>query len=376
MQALAFNDVLPWDGQRTPVVQENGRAFLRLREKGAREVSLLYAEKEYRFHQTGEAGEWELELPFHEGISYVQLLVDGREVLSPLLPIVYGYSRPYNCVELRTENDSYYQLRDVPHGTLRREYFFSQVTEEWESCVIYTPPGYEEHPEIVYPVLYLQHGHGENETGWTAAGRANLILDNLIAAGEAVPFVIVMNNGMVQKRVTDEAGRTSHMVDHLLLEPMLLRDVIPFVEGRYHAGRSKDKRGMAGLSMGSMQTSMIVMRHPELFSEVGIFSGFLQDWISGSELDMSGHAENKNAHLAAMKDSERFNHYFHTLFRSIGDKDPFMEFFLEDDRLCEENQIQCTRMIYHGAHDWNVWRECFRDFAKRIFRQSDTAQAN
>ena len=360
---VAFNEVLPWDGQCTPVFQKDGRNILRLCYPAAHRVELLFADQRYVFSPS-DGGSWELELPFHTGINYVQLFVDDIPVLSPLLPIMYGYSRPYNCIEIRTEGDEFYQLRDVPHGCVRQEYFFSSVTGEWERCFVYTPPGYEEHPEKVYPVLYLQHGHGENETGWTAAGRAHLILDNLLSAGRAVPFLIVMNNGMVQKKVTHADGRAEHIVDHLLLEPMLIKDVIPAIEARYHAGRSRERRGMAGLSMGSIQTAMTVMNHPKMFSEAGIFSGFLHDWISGSQLDMSGHEPNINTHLQLMANPE-FPGLFRTFFRGIGDEDPFLEHFLADDSLCST----CTRKIYHGTHDWNVWRQCFYDFAQMIFQQ-------
>ena len=248
MQYLAFNPVLPYGENPEPVVYENGKPVLRLYEKGAQRVTLTVAEKEYPFAKSSEQEDvFTLQLPFATGINYVQIAVDGREVLTPLLPIGYGYSRPYNYIELRTPDDDWYQLRDVPHGCVHVEHFFSKVTGEWERCTIYTPPSFDEHPEKTYPVLYLQHGHGENETGWIATGRANLILDNLIAAGKAVPFVMVMNNGMVQKK--NDAAPCGHVVDHLLFEPMLLQDVIPFVESKYHCGGKKALRGMAGLGI-------------------------------------------------------------------------------------------------------------------------------
>ena len=185
-----------------------------------------------------------------------------------------------------------------------------------------------------------------------------------------MPFVVVMNNGMVQKKVTLADGTETHVVDHLLFEPMLLADVIPFIESKYHVGKDKENRGMAGLSMGSMQTSMVTMNHPELFSEVGVFSGFLKDWISSSELDMSQHAPNENKHLACMDDAEKFHGYFHTFFRAMGQDDPFWEHFVADDALCEEKGIRCTRKVYNGTHDWNVWRMCIYDFAQLIFKNT------
>ncbi len=361
--ALCFNEVLPYDKRPNPIEYRDGAWYLRLYEKGASSVQILHDEISFELENVGD-DIWEIKLPFDSAINYVQVVVDGRETLEALLPITYGYSRPYNYVELPIGNTSFYELRDVEQGSVRREYFFSKVTGEWESCLIYTPAEYDREPEKVFPVLYLQHGHGENEVGWTYSGKVNLIMDSLIADKKAVPFVIVMSNGMVQKKLEDG----SRMVDHLLFEPMLLTDIIPFVESRYHVGGCKEKRGMAGLSMGSMQTSMTVMNHPDMFSEVGIFSGFLRDWISGSELDMSCHELSKDEHLKAMDDAETFNSYFRTFFRGMGESDPFFEHFTSDDELCERKGISCARRIYKGAHDWNVWRSSIYDFARMIFK--------
>ncbi len=362
--ALCFNDVLAYDKRPDPIVMRDGKYFLRLLEKGAGTVQMLFAEKLYDFKET-EEGIWELELPFTTAFNCVQIRVDGRDTLSALLPICYGYSRPYNYVELTAQDDDFYALKDVPHGSVRREYFFSGVTGEWESCLVYTPAEYDEDPHKTYPVLYLQHGHGENEVGWIYSGKANFIMDNLIAEGKAVPFVIVMNNGMVQKKTSE--GK--HVVDHLLFEYMLIEDVIPFIESRYHAGGCREKRGMAGLSMGSIQTSITALRHPEMFTEVGIFSGFLRDWISGSELDMSSHEPSRDEHLVAFDDAAAFNGYFRNFFRAMGDEDPFFDHFLSDDRLCSDKGIHFQRKVYKGTHDWNVWRMCICDFAQMIFKK-------
>ena len=229
--------------------------------------------------------------------------------------------------------------------------------------MIYTPPCSEQAPEEIFPVLYLQHGHGENECGWSAAGRVPFILDNLIAAGKCTPFAVVMNNGMVQKKAGD-----NRIVDFTLFDRYLTEDIIPFAERRYRVGRSKEKRAMAGLSMGSLQTSMAGFRHPELFSALGIFSGFLYDWIQGSEIDMVERGAGDNSHLAFLEDREKVAKSFRIFFRAIGDKDPFLEYFKEDDVRCEKSGIRQERRIYEGIHDWNVWRQCIRDFAQLIFR--------
>lgn len=401
-QALAFDRVLPWEGQVPACeIRPDGRAFLRLAAPEARTVAVVISDEEYPCTRR-EDGVWEMELPFQTGHHYVQLKLDGAEVLTPLLPISYGYSRPYNYVELpatayagekrkdshirkaeyaesgssdsstdpraegcpEVSGDDFWHIKDVPHGSVRREYFYSSVTEEWESCIVYTPADYEKQPDKTFPVLYLQHGHGENETSWTTAGKVQFILDNLFAEKKAVPFAVVMCNGMVQT-VTKDGRR---IVDFMLLEKQLLTDVIPFVEQKLRIGGSKERRAMAGLSMGSLQTSIIGFNHPEYFSALGIFSGFVTDMMQGTELDMVDRGPGSNEHLRILEDADAFARTFPVYFRAIGDEDPYRHFFDADDKMLEEHGITHTRRIYHGIHDWNVWRQCIRDFAQLIFR--------
>lgn len=365
-QALSFCPVLPPQEQPQALdFDGDGKPWLHIRADGARSVALRVYGKEYPFTK-GADGLWHMEYPLRDGYTYVQLLLDGAEVLTPYLPINYGYSRPYNCVIL-DEQDDFYRLKEVPHGVVRREYYLSSVTGEWESCLIYTPPGYEEDPERTYPVLYLQHGHGENEVGWVNAGKLNFILDNLVAAKEAVPFVVVMNNGMVQT-VTEEGRR---VVDHTLFSNLLIKDVIPFVEQKYRIKGERTSRAMAGLSMGSMQTSAITFTHPELFAYVGLFSGFLRDFIQGGEMDMLKREPSANAHLRALDDAKKFEENFRVFFRGIGEKDEFFPLFEEDDAILQKKRIPCTRKVYKGAHEWNVWRKCIRDFACMLFQEKN-----
>lgn len=363
-QALSFGPVIPpKEEPETLTYDEEGMPWIHIRADGADRVALRIYEEEYPFVK-GTDGIWHLLYPRRDGIVYAQLLIDGMEVLTPYLPICYGYSRPYNCVILE-EKDDFYALKDVPHGAVRREYYPSSVTGEWESCIVYTPPGYDENPEKSYPVLYLQHGHGENETGWSTSGKVNFILDNLVAEGKARPFVVVMNNGMVQIK----GGNGKRVVDHTLFPELLIRDVIPWAEGRFRIGRDKRERAMAGLSMGSIHTAVTTFTYPEYFGYVGIFSGFLHDFIQGHEqMDMIPRGPSQNQHLKILDNAEKFGNDFRVFFRCMGREDPFIDHFTEDDCLLKEKGISCTRKIYEGAHDWNVWRRCIRDFAQMIFK--------
>lgn len=362
-QILAFDRVLPFEGQvEALALKEDGSYYLRFCAPDAKTVEVIIDEIKYPCVKS-EEGIWEMAYPSRKGIQYVQLLVDGTEFLTPMLPITYGYSRPYNYVALDKPEESFYRIKDVPHGSVRREYFFSEVTGEWESCMVYTPYIYEKETEREFPVLYLQHGHGENEIGWTNSGKVHFILDNLIAEGKAVPFVVVMCNGMVQ--TVKDGGR---FVDFHLLEKQLFQDVMPFVEQKFRVGKTKEMRAMAGLSMGSLQTSIIGFTHPESFSALGIFSGFIRDIITGGELDMSGGMPSENAHLAFLEDKEEFARQYPVCFRAMGTEDPFWEHFAQDDVMLKEKEIPHIRKEYPGAHDWNVWRMCIYDFAQMIFK--------
>ena len=362
-QKLGFDRVLPWEGQVSALVKEGERYFLQIKAPEAKKVSFSMNEKEFPCTRNKD-GIWRMEYTLRSGIQYVQLKIDDAEIITPLLPITYGYSRPYNYVALEVENEDFYQIKDVPHGSVRREYFFSEVTREWESCMVYTPYCYEEERMKAYPVLYLQHGHGENEIGWTALGKVNFILDNLIAEKKAVPMVVVMSNGMVQ--TVNEKGK--RIVNYKLLEKQLLKDVIPYIEKKFCVGKTKEMRAMAGLSMGSLQTSITGFMHPEYFNSLGIFSGFVTDIIQGSPLDQAHTEKSKNEHLQILEDAEKFNQTFDVYFRAMGDMDPFWESFAHDDEMLQEKGIQQIRKLYPGAHDWNVWRMCIRDFAQLIFK--------
>ena len=357
MEEIILQRKLEALGQNGTLIRKDGKTFLQLDCENAKEPSMKWGEKLYPFTKTGK--KWILELPFSTAVNYVQICVDGQEVLSPELPIAHGYGRPYNYIELPDE-DGLFELQDVPHGTLTQEFYKSQISDNWEKLIIYLPPCV---PSAGLPVLYLQHGFGESEISWSTTGKVNILMDNLIAAGKIKPFAIVMGNGMVKQRIDGELK-----LNRALYGQMLVEEILPMIEKKYQFGGSKEKRGMAGLSMGSVQTTRTICEHPELFSEVGLFSGFLRHRIVGDE-EHDGIISKacEQSYLNAM-DDVAFNTYFHTFFRCIGDEDWFLPRFLEEDEIIQTKGVREIRRIYHGGHDWNVWRPCFADFAQMIFR--------
>lgn len=287
------------------------------------------------------------------GLLAVIVIVDGNEVLSPALPIGYGYNRPVNLVEV-PENDNVITPRSCPHGSVVMDFFESEVSGKLERIYVYLPPDYMMSDKC-YPVLYLQHGHGENETTWVTQGRMNFIADNLIGEGKAVPSIVVMCNGMMT--FEEEGGVRLGYAESF--SRMLTEEVIPYIDQRYRTLPDAGHRAMAGLSMGSIQTSIISLNHPELFSYIWLFSGFVQDPLTG----YTGHLSSEK--LRNYKD--RFKVYF----RGIGDKDIFFRFFLSDDELLERQAISSDRRIYEGGHEWRVWQHCFHDFYQLLFTDHD-----
>lgn len=352
MQAVSYNRV-PYKGtlsmpeEPNPLIEtDEGQVFTVQAQPGAK-VEVTIGEKTYPLQE--QEGNYSCRLNLPDGFHYFHLRVNGASVLTPLLPIGFGFGRPCNFLEIGSLPE-FCQCLDVKHGTVRHAYYPSKVTGETETCLIYTPPGYESGQER-YPVLYLQHGGGENETGWVWQGKINFILDNLIAVKQAVPMIVVMNCGAVPD--SDGTFRLESLSERLISE------CIPFVEKHFRVQTSRESRAMAGLSMGSMQTSITTFRHLEQFSWIGLFSGFMHT-VAGL---------GNNDHLSVFDEGPKtFNKSVHLLFRAMGDSDPFLKEFQQDDRFCEKKGIVCKRAIYHGGHDWNVWRQAARDFLTYIFQ--------
>lgn len=363
---IQFDPLLPRpaagpDGQGMEIpcgacVLPDGRVQLCMYAPNAQEVRVKFSSPGFIVPlQRGERGLWTAvtETPT-AGMLTTEFFVDGNSVLNPMAPIGFADNNPVNYVNVPEEEFDFYQCKDVPHGSVSHEFFRSSVTGRTETCLVYLPAEYAAHPEKAYPVLYLQHGYGENETCWTMQGHVNFILDNEIAAGTAVPMIVVMCNGMLQ--LPGDGGRSWRHADPACMEDFLLHDVIPFVERRFRCLTDRDHRAMAGLSMGSFQTCWTTFRHLDLFSYAGLFSGFMRSPRTG-----------EGAHLGVLDDAGAFHRALKVFFRAMGDKDPFFDAFRQDSEICREKNIHCIEKIYDGYHLWKVWRECVRDFLPLLF---------
>lgn len=337
------------DGDQGAEVLPDGRVHFRIIAPDAKSVAIDRFGTVFPLTAAGD-GAWEGVFDMGRGFLYFFLKVDGADVLCPYFPIGYGCCRPMNFVDVPVDDMAGWDdLEGIPHGAVARHYFPSSVTGKHEICLVYTPPAYD--PAKKYPVLYLQHGYGENETGWVYQGHVGRIADQLLATGQMKEILIVMGNGMVRK---DGSG------DRTLFPRVLVEDLIPFIESRYPVLTDKWSRAMAGLSMGSYQTSLVTLTHPDMFGYAGLFSGFLRSPQPMKEPE---------PHLALLDRPERFNEAFRLFYRAMGTEDQFYGSFDGDDRFLEGKGLNMIRETFPGGHDWTVWRRCIRSFLPRLFAE-------
>ena len=228
----------------------------------------------------GADGTWSVTTPPSvPGFHYYWFVLNGVAVNDPASETYFGYGKETSGIEVPETGADFYAIKNVPHGEVRAKWYLSKTTGEWRRAFVYTPPGYDEHPTTRYPVLILQHGSGEDETGWTRQGRAQFILDNLIAAAKARPMIVVMDCGYAQRAgKSSPLGGSSAWLQNLRVaftafEDVVVHDLIPTIDASYRTIPDREHRAMAGLSMGGMQTLFIALQHLDMFAYIGSLSG-------------------------------------------------------------------------------------------------------
>lgn len=256
-------------GRAYPQVNSEGRVRAQISAPDAKYVQLDIGGKKYDMVKDTN-GVWTGEsAPQDVGFHYYQLNIDGASVPDPGSLFFFGACRYGSGIEVPSNDEDIFAKKDVPHGHVDVIFFPSKSTNSSPRAFVYTPPGYDKETSKRYPVLYLQHGYCENETSWPEQGRANLIMDNLIAEGKAKPFIIVMTYGMTNEikfgglRDFDIKPFQTVMVDEL----------IPYIDANFRTLANQENRAMAGLSMGGFETRLITLNKPEVFSYYGLFSG-------------------------------------------------------------------------------------------------------
>jgi enterochelin esterase family protein len=347
--------------------------------------------------QKGPDGVWSVTTPpLVVGFHYYSLEINGAVVADPSTMTFFGSGWQNSAIEVPAPDREFYSPRDVPHGRVSQQWYFSKVTGQWRRAFVYTPPNYDTNTSARYPVLYLLHGWGEDETGWFRQGHMDHIMDNLIAAKRATPMLVVMDNLNAAKPGESAAifaarglvpapaaappapatpaargagpgrggfaggGRTGGMGRPTFSE-MMLTDLVPMIERTYRVRPGKENRAMAGLSMGGAQTFETVLSNLDKFAYLGGFSGSCGGGRGGAAFDP------KTACGGAFADPAAFNRQVKLLFISIGSAEgPGAKTF--SDALTKAG----IRNVYFEssgtAHEWLTWRRSLYDFAPRLFK--------
>ena len=381
-------------GKQYPMVNSERCVRVRVEAPDAQSVKLDIGGVKYDLVK-GDDGAWIGEsAPQDEGFHYYQLNIDGANVPDPSSLYYYGASRWGSGIDVPAADQDFYAVKNVPQGQMREIYYWSESSKSMRHCFVYTPAEYDENPAKRYPVLYLQHGGGENEYGWPQQGHTAQIMDNLIAEGKCVPFIIVMENGtwaMPRPQGMGQGGpqgqrppmgqRPPQGMGQGQRPPMgqgqrprggmgmpagwadgfanaLIKDCIPMIDSRFRTIADNKHRAMAGLSMGGMQTKSITVAHPEVFSSLGIFSGgtiTVEDCTNNPEFA-------KGLQLVFVSFGSR---ELENRVAGFGQgTDPKQE-----TEALAKSGVNAHFYVSPGtAHEWQSWRRALYQFAQLLFK--------
>ena len=299
------------------------------------------------------------------GFHYYWVVIDGVQFSDPASESFYGVGKQSSGIEIPETGADFYQPKNVPHGEIRERSYFSKTTSTWRRIFVYTPPGYDADTTTRYPVLYLQHGGGEDERGWVEQGRVSHIMDNLIAEKIARPMLVVMEQGYARKPGEPEMPNRPPVGQAMppALNDVFTNDLIPLIDSTYRTLTDRDHRAMAGLSMGGLQSFNIALANLDKFSYIGGFSG-----AGGG---FGGTFDPTTSHNGVMADADDFNFKVRLVWLGIGtaEGDRFYQSVKGYRDALEKAGIET---VYHEspgtAHEWQTWRRCLREFAPLLFQ--------
>jgi enterochelin esterase-like enzyme len=358
--ALAADESVPATsnvpGAQYPRVHPDLRVSFRLRAPNAQKVQVQPGGGDNGLGQgpfemiKGDDGVWTVTIqPAIPGFHYYWFLIDGVAMNDPGSETYFGWAKQTSGIEIPEKGADFYSPKDVPHGEVHIRWYHSKITDTTRRAYVYTPPDYDTNASARYPVLYLQHGAGEDERGWHKQGRMNFIMDNLLASKKAVPMLIVMDRGYAS-RPGDAANKNS-------FGDVLLEEIIPLIDSKYRTIADRDHRAMAGLSMGGMQTLQIGLTHLDKVSALGAFSAPMRNF------------DLKSSYGGAFADVTTFNKQVHLLWLGAGTAETQIHDSVKTvhDAL-EAAGIQNIFVESQGtAHEWQTWRRALNDFAPRLF---------
>jgi enterochelin esterase-like enzyme len=343
-------------GAEYPRVHQDLHVTFRLRAPSAQKVQLQPGGGDNGlgkgpFDMTkGDDGAWTVTIPpAVPGFHYYWFLLDGVAVNDPGSETYFGWAKQTSGIEVPEKGADFYLPWQVSHGEVRITWYHSKITESTRRAYVYTPPDYDANTSARYPVLYLQHGAGEDERGWHKQGRMNFIMDNLLTAKKAQPMLVVMDRGYAFKP-GDPPNKNS-------FADVLLEEIIPHIDSHFRTLPDRDHRAMAGLSMGGMQTMQIALTHLDKFSYIGAFSSPMRNF------------DLKSSYNGVFNNPAAFNKQVHLLWLGAGTAETQIHDSVKTvhDALTAAG-IQNVFVESNGtAHEWQTWRRALNEFAPRLF---------
>ena len=297
--------------------------------------------------------------PLVPGFHYYWFTIGGIDFSDPASKSYFGCGRMTSAIDIPEAGCDFYNVKDVPHGKVSIVTYYSKVRKAYATMYVYTPASYAEGNRR-YPVLYLQHGGGEDESGWTFQGKTNHILDNLIAEGKAKEMIVVMSNG----NITVPGAGFGYSIEGMRgFEKELTEEIVPFVDKSFRTITDRKSRALAGLSMGGGQSFFVGLQHTELFSHIGIFStgvfgGIRETKAFDAEAAMPG----------LISHHEKFNQALALFYISVGTDDPRLSSTQKAVADMRQKGLSITFNSFPGDHEWQVWRKSLYDFAQQLFR--------
>ena len=347
-------------GNDFPKVDKEHRAYFRIQAPNARKVIVDICNKKYDMQPDGNGGFMAVTDPLVPGFHYYFMEVDGIRFTDPATETFFGCCRQSGGIEIPEgqEGDYYRPQPGVPVGQVRSLHYYARSTGKWRHAMVYTPAEYEKGKKR-YPVLYLQHGMGEDETGWSRQGHMQHIMDNLIAKGQAVPMIVVMESGDVKAPYRGGNNNQERNKYGISFYKVMQEDLIPYIDQNFRTLSDREHRAMAGLSWGGHQTFDIVLNNLDKFAWMGTFSSAL----FGMDV--------KSAYDGIFTRSEEFNKKIHLLFMTCGTVG-FDKSINAKKTVEELNALGIPAQYYEATgldHEWLTWRRSLHEFVPKIFKK-------
>ena len=347
-------------GNEFPKVDKEHRAYFSISAPEARMVIVDICGKKYDMQPDGKGNWMAVTDPLVPGFHYYFMEINGVRFVDPATETFFGCNRQSGGIEIPEgdEGNYYRPQQGVPQGQVRSLYYFAKSTNEWRHAMVYTPADYEKGKKK-YPVLYLQHGMGEDETGWSKQGHMQHIMDNLIAKGDAVPMIVVMESGDIKAPFKGGDNRQGFSTYGNSFYEVMMNDLIPTIDAKFRTLTDRDHRAMAGLSWGGHQTFDVVLNHLDKFAWMGTFSGA----IFGLDV--------KTAYNGIFTRPDEFNKKIHYLFMMSGTEG--MDKMFNTKKTVDELNAQGIKAVYYEStgtdHEWLTWRRGLKEFVPKLFKK-------